>query len=71
MMSEERLKKFCTDDVNYLDLGSASDWLGCEGNLLQPIRQTDSLYFTTMILKAMQLMGSCIKTRPKNEIYTY
>lgn len=33
-------------------------------------RQTDSLYFRTMILKAMQLMGWCIKTKPKNIIYT-
>ena len=29
--------------------------------------QTDSLYLSTMILKAMQLMGSYIKTIPKNE----
>ena len=29
--------------------------------------QTDSLYLGTMILKAMQLMGSYIKTIPKNE----
>ena len=34
-------------------------------------RQTDSLYLSTMILKAMQLMGSYIKTIPKNEIYTW
>ena len=33
-------------------------------------RQTDNLYFRTMILKAMQLMGWCIKTKPKNQIYT-
>ena len=26
----------------------------------QTDRQTDSLYFSTMIIKAMQLMGSCI-----------
>ena len=70
MTSEQRLQKFYAVDVNYPDLGSASDWSVCEGNLLHPIRQTDSLYFSTMILKAMQLMGSCIKTRPKNEIYT-
>ena len=54
MTSEERLQKFSAGDVNYPDLGSASDWLGCEGNLPQPIRQTDNLYFSTMILKAMQ-----------------
>ena len=28
----------------------------------QTDRQTDSLYFSTMILKAMQLVGSCINT---------
>lgn len=33
-------------------------------------RQTDSLYFRTMILKPMQLIGWCIKTKPKNQIYT-
>ena len=54
MTSEERLQKFYAGDVNYPDLGSASDWSGCEGNLPQPIRQTDHLYFSTMILKAMQ-----------------
>ena len=30
-------------------------------------RQTDSLYFRTMIIKAMQLVG--INTKPKNEMY--
>ena len=36
----------------------------------QPARQTDNLYLSTMITKAMQLMGSCINTKPKNKIYT-
>ena len=54
MTSEERQQKFYVGDVNYPDLGSASDWSGCEGNLPQPIRQTDHLYFNMMILKAMQ-----------------
>lgn len=36
----------------------------------QTDRQTDSLYFRTMILKPMQLIGWCIKTKPKNQIYT-
>ena len=32
-------------------------------------RQADNLYFSTMITKAMQLMGSFINTKPKNKIY--
>ena len=32
-------------------------------------RQTDSLYFSAMIIKAMQLVGSCINTKPKYETY--
>ena len=35
----------------------------------QTDRQTDSLYFSTMIIKAMQLVGSCINTKPKSKIY--
>ena len=35
----------------------------------QTDRQTDSLYFSTMVIKAMQLMESCINTKPKNKIY--
>ena len=31
-------------------------------------RQTDNLYLSTMIIKAMQLTGSCINTKPKNKI---
>ena len=37
-------------------------------------RQTDNIYifylFCTMIVKAMQLMGPCINTKSKNNIYT-
>ena len=41
MTSEEWLQKFHTLMTgNYADLGSASDWLCCEGILLQPIRST-------------------------------
>ena len=29
---------------NYADLGSASDWLCCEGILLQPIRSTTQIW---------------------------
>ena len=32
-------------------------------------RQTESLYFNAMILKAMPLIWSCIKTKPKNETW--
>ena len=36
---------------------------------MQTDRQTDSLYFSMVIIKAMQLVGSCINTKPKSEIY--
>ena len=32
---------------HYLDLGSASDWSCCEGNLLQPIRSTTQISVVT------------------------
>ena len=32
---------------HYSDLGSASDWSFCEGNLLQPIRSTDQVWLMT------------------------
>ena len=38
--------------------------INCQGE-----RQTDNLYLSTMIIKAMQLMGSCINTDPRNKIY--
>jgi len=45
MTSEEWLQKFHTLMTgNYADLGSASDWLCCEGILLQPIRSTTQIW---------------------------
>ena len=35
----------------------------------QTDRQTDNIYLSTLIIKAMQLMGSRINTKPKNIIY--
>ena len=32
-------------------------------------RQTDNLYLSTMVIKTVQLMGSCVKTKPKNKVY--
>ena len=41
LMSEKRLQKFHTVmTCHNLDLNSASNWLCCRRNLLQPIRHT-------------------------------
>ena len=32
-------------------------------------RQTDRTFILPRLIKAMQLMGSCINTKPKNKIY--
>ena len=32
---------------HYPDLGRASDWLSCEGNLIQPIRSTTQIWVVT------------------------
>ena len=34
-------------------------------------RQTDRTFILPRLIKAMQLMGSCINTKPKNEICTW
>ena len=47
-------------------LYGCESWRIAKGN---EVRQTDNLYLSTMIIKAMQLMGSCINTKPINRLY--
>lgn len=58
-----------TEKVNYNN-GSDTQIIYYRNETPNVSSQTDSLYFRTMILKPMQLMGWCIKTKPKNQIYT-
>ena len=50
MTSELRLHKFHTNDIHcYPDLGSASDWLCRERNLLQPIKSATHIWVVNVI----------------------
>ena len=53
-------------------LYATADYFMLSFAIVEGHRRTDRQYFSTMIIKAMQLMGSCIntKTKPKKKMYT-
>ena len=45
------------------------DWIRMCARNRQTDRQTDNLYLNTMVIKAVQLMGSSVNTKLKNNIF--